>query len=452
MPLTFQVTIFIRRVDLPLMTAEAEPASSARMRAAVAVVAAGIFITGFGWPGIIGRLPFTLLLKNQLGLQAEDVAAFWAVATIAWYCKPLVGLICDAYPLFGTRRRAYLLWGALLSGVFWLGFAIVPRRYVPFMAVMTALNAAMVVVSTNVGGLQVETAQRFGASGRASLRSAIEGSMYLLAGPIGGVLAARAFGWTAAVGSVILFSFIPVVVLLHREPGGARADASVFKAAGAQLKAIIGSKPMLATTALLFLFFLAPGFQTPLLYYQQDVLKVDAQFMGLLQMLGGVGYIVGAAIYVLLCRRLPLRLTLIAGIAACGAGVLLYLRYDSPRSALIIEGTYGIVYTLGSLPLYDLAARATPRGSESFGFGLMMSVRNLALFAISDVVRDRASTPTTMWDSSRWCGSTRCRRSRSCCSFRCCRRPCWTRARRPSARRRRASPTGAAADTRCDRL
>jgi hypothetical protein len=36
------------------------------------------------------------------------------------------------------------------------------------------------------------------------------------------------------------------------------------------------------------------------------------------------------------------------------------------------------------LPLYDLAARAAPRGTETFAFALMMSVRTLSLFALSD--------------------------------------------------------------------
>jgi hypothetical protein len=36
------------------------------------------------------------------------------------------------------------------------------------------------------------------------------------------------------------------------------------------------------------------------------------------------------------------------------------------------------------LPLFDLAARATPKGSESFGYALLMSVYNIAVFAISN--------------------------------------------------------------------
>ena len=78
-------------------------ASAPSPRRLIAVIAAGIFVTGFAWPGILGRLPFNLLLKNQLHLPALSISRFWAVATLAWYFKPLVGFVCDAYPLFGTR-------------------------------------------------------------------------------------------------------------------------------------------------------------------------------------------------------------------------------------------------------------------------------------------------------------------------------------------------------------
>ena len=104
-------------------------------------------------------------------------------------------------------------------------FAIVPRRYLPFMLVMTVLNIAMVAVSTVVGGLQIEVSQRHAASGRlASLRTGLEGVMNLLGGPVGGWLAVCAFGWTAVTGALVMFSFLPVVYWLYREPRGARAE------------------------------------------------------------------------------------------------------------------------------------------------------------------------------------------------------------------------------------
>ncbi len=42
--------------------------------------------------------------------------------------------------------------------------------------------------------------------------------------------------------------------------------------------------------------------------------------------------------------------------------------------------------TLAVMPLYDLAARAAPRGSESFGYALVLGVQTLATYGVSDVV------------------------------------------------------------------
>jgi hypothetical protein len=366
---------------------DAEPAGATAVsaRSLIVVISVGIFVTGFGWPGIIGRLPFSLLLKNQLHMPAHKVAAFWGIATIAWYVKPLFGLISDAYPLFGTRRRGYMLTGTILCGLFWLAFIVVPHDYVPFVIVTTLLNIAMAFVSTVVGGLQVEAAQRYGATGRlASLRIGLEGVMNLLAGPVSGWLAVRAFGWTAVAGACILCAFLPVVSILYPEAGGAQRNTAVWAAARRQLGVIVRSRAMWGATGLLFLVYLAPGFQTPMLYYQQDVLKLDPRFMGFLQLLGGAGGILGALAYSALCRRLPLRVSLTAGIVLNAASTLLYLRYDSAAAAMAIDGAAALLGTLATLPLYDLAARATPVGSESFGFALMMSLRNISIFAISD--------------------------------------------------------------------
>jgi hypothetical protein len=355
-------------------------------RGSVAVIAAGIFVTGLGWPGLIGRLPFGLLLKNQLHLPAEDVAVFWAVSSLPWYVKPLVGLIGDAYPLFGTRRRGYLLAGGGLAGLCWLAVAVVPRAYLPLLAVMVALNLALVFISTTVGGLLVETGQRFGATGRlSSLREGLVGVMSLAAGPIGGWLAVRALGWTAGAGALILFSFVPVTALLYREPRGARGPgAAVLAAARQQLRAVVGSRTMWAASGLLFLVYLAPGFQTPLLYYQQDVLGFEPGFMGTLQLAGGAGALCGAGAYGLLCRRFSLRTSLLAGIVLNAGSTLFYLGYGSRSAALIITTAGAALGTLATLPLYDLAVRATPAEARSFGYALMLSVQNLSALALSD--------------------------------------------------------------------
>ncbi|MDB4980660.1 MAG: hypothetical protein JWM82_1412 [Myxococcales bacterium] len=361
--------------------------ATSSLRARVAVIAMGLFVTGLGWPGLIGRLPLRLLLKNELHLPAQRVAAFWAVGTLAWYLKPVVGLLSDAYPFFGTRRRGYLIFGGLASTATWLAFAAVPRTYAWLLAVMVALNFALVVISTVVGGMLVETGQTHGATGRLSaLREALTGVIQLVAGPVGGWLAGRAFGWTVGFGAAIVFSFVPVALLAAREPEGARADGAVWVKARLQLATIARSRPMWATAGLVFLFFVSPGFQTSLLYHQQDVLKFDPQFIGWLDFVAGASALAGAVVYAFTCRRLSLRASLVLGIALNAGSTLLFLVYASRTSALLINAVGGGLTMLGWLPLFDLAARATPKGSESFGYSLILSVYNVALFGVSDVL------------------------------------------------------------------
>ncbi|HXT99188.1 MAG TPA: MFS transporter [Polyangia bacterium] len=356
-------------------------------RALIAVIAGGIFVTGFALPKTLGYLPFSLLLKNGFHMSALQVQAFWSFSLLLWYVKPFVGFVCDAYPLLGTRRRGYLLVATLMAGLTWLAFLLVPHAYKQFLALMTLLNLAMVVVSTAIGGLQIEVAHHFNATGRlASLRTGLEGIMDLIGGPVGGWLAICALRWTAITGAVATLAFLPVVYCLYREPGGARANTEVFAVARKHLQTIVRSRAMWGATGLLFLVYLAPGFQLPMLYYQQDVLKLDPRFIGFLQLLGGVGGIIGATAYGYICRRFSLKVSLIAGIVLNATSTLLYLRYDSAGKAALIDGSAALLGTLATLPLYDLAARATPRGIESFGFSLMMSIRNVSIFVISGLL------------------------------------------------------------------
>ena len=46
----------------------------------------------------------------------------------------------------------------------------------------------------------------------------------------------------------------------------------------------------------------------------------------------------------------------------------------------MIDTLNGVGFALAELAFFDLATRASPKGSESFGYSLMMSVRTLALY------------------------------------------------------------------------
>ena len=68
---------------------------------------------------------------------------------------------------------------------------------------------------------------------------------------------------------------------------------------------------------------------------------------------------------------------LILSICIHALGTLFYLFYHNRGTAIAITALEGVTQTLALLPVYDLAVRGTPRGSEALGYSVMMSVWNL---------------------------------------------------------------------------
>lgn len=373
--------------QVPAHNPASEPTSEASqsklVRAAV-LIGAAVFASTFPQPANL-RLPFQYLLKTELHVSRETMAAFFALSTIAWYFKPIAGILSDSVPLFGTRRRHYLMLSSIAAALLWLVIWLVPRTYSSLMLSSIGMNAMLVIGSTVAGALMVEFGQRYGATGRlTSARYFVFSACVLLSGPIGGFLAARPFRLTALTGAISALSAAPFAFWLLKEPRVARVSGAAWTSSREQFRTLMRSRTLWIAAGFIFFLYIAPGFGTPLYYFQTDTLKLSQQFIGTLILLAGAFSLVGSFAYGLLCSRVTLRTLLFLSIAASAVGTLGYLFYHSGAAAAIVESENGFVGALAELALMDLAVRATPRGSEGLGFALMISVRNASVSA-SDI-------------------------------------------------------------------
>jgi len=348
---------------------------------AALVIVAGVLATTLAQTQVLARLPLQNLLKNELHVDRTANAAFFFWAGLAWYLKPFAGILTDAFPLFGSRRKSYILISATLAALSWLVLIVTPHEYRNLLFVVIVINAFMMVTSTVVGGYMVETAQANSGSGRlTALRQFIQQACWIVNGPAAGYLASIAFGWTAAACGGVMFLLLPVTFLFLREQRQRSDPRQLLENARGQLVKIATARTMWGAAGLMALFYIAPGFATALFYKQQNELHLDTQAQGFLQLIAGVCGVLAAVGYGILCRRLNLRTLLVGCMIFATAANLGYLFYSSAGRARAIEGLNGFGYTLAELALMDLAVRATPTGSEGLGFSLMVSVRNLALF------------------------------------------------------------------------
>lgn len=357
----------------------------ADLRRNLVVISIGIFVTSLAQPDVLGLLPLRFLLKNHLGLTPQAMAGFFAIGGFPWYLKPLAGLLSDSIPLFGTRRRYYLLLSSLIAGLLWGVMAFVPKTYYSLLAVVVLLNVMLMMASSVVGGLLVEESQKNAATGRLStIRILVTAVSIVVAGAFGGFLATQSFLLTSTFSMTLLVLLAGVAFILLHEPK-VQSSAGALKNASDEIGRIFRFRPFWLVAGVLFLVMISPGFATPLFYYQTNVLKFSSQFLGTLRVAMGLFGLIGGITYYYLCKRIPVRFFLVPTILAHVIVTLFFLAYRTQSTALAIECLNGLTLSLAVLPLFDIATRATPSGSAALGYAVLVSVFNIAL-ALSDVL------------------------------------------------------------------
>jgi MFS family permease len=121
-------------------------------------------VEGLGQIGGLISQPLNYYLKQVQGWTPLQITAYLTLFNLPWIIKPLYGLVSDFIPLFGYRRKSYLL---IANAAATCGFLLVSQLTVPdqlvFALMLTAY--AMAISSTLCGAVLVENGQRLKESG-----------------------------------------------------------------------------------------------------------------------------------------------------------------------------------------------------------------------------------------------------------------------------------------------
>jgi hypothetical protein len=303
--------------------------------------------------------------------------------------KILSGLLLDSVPLFGTRRRHYMLFSALGASVLWLMVAVLPPSYVATLTICTAINVLLVLASSAGGALFAEAGQRLGAIDRlAMVRILVDSSNSVVAGSLAGWLAIVPFVAFAMVGAVIPLTLIPVVLILVKEPPLAKYEASAFRSAWLSVRAVVSSREAWAAAVFLCLVSAPQSFLSMLYLHQTKTLNFQYTTIGYLDSLSGIGGISATVLYWYLREKQSLRTWLILGIACGCADPFIYLYYQSIEAAVTIHLVHGVLVTLTVLAMLEVAGRATPQSATALGFAFIASAWNFGI-PLGDILATR---------------------------------------------------------------
>jgi predicted MFS family arabinose efflux permease len=316
------------------------------------------------------------------GWSPVQVTAFLTLFNLPWVIKPVYGLISDFVPLFGYRRKSYLIIAnvAAIAGFFWATQIDTPSVLV-FALMMTAY--AMAISSTLCGAVLVENGQKLQESGRfvnqqwlwsniAAMAAAIIGGQLVQRLPPGSALHAAA----AIVGVAPFLVIIGALFLAPEQKVSINLQGMKSTLDG--LLASFKRRELWIIAVFMFLYYFSPGFATPLYFHMTDNLKFSQAYIGILGSIAAGGWVVGALLYKRFFGGLRLKSLLNVSIAFGTVSTAAFLLLSSEVSAAILNFCSGFSAMLATVATLTLAADYCPQRAEGFAFATLMSIINLA--------------------------------------------------------------------------
>ena len=111
--------------------------------------------------GILGlaSLARTYFMKDTLGLSPAEMSALMGITTLPWVIKPVYGFLTDGLPIFGYRRKPYLILAGLLGTSSWAALATVVTTPTQAVVASTLASLGVAVSDVVVDSLVVERAR-----------------------------------------------------------------------------------------------------------------------------------------------------------------------------------------------------------------------------------------------------------------------------------------------------
>ncbi|GAB4134224.1 MAG: folate/biopterin family MFS transporter [Cyanobacteria bacterium J069] len=344
--------------------------------------------------GILGlaRLAVSFFLKDDLGLSPAQVSALLGVAAIPWMIKPLFGFMSDGLPIFGYRRRPYLVLSGVLGAIAWIAMATVVHSAVGAMLAIALSSLAIAVSDVIVDSLVVERARNESSQASGSLQSICWG-----ASALGGLVTAyfsgfllERFSVQTVFGITATFPLIVSLVagLIAESKTTQPTDWSGIWSQVKDLRAAVTQKSIWLPTAFLFLWQATPTAESAFFFFTTNDLGFTPEFLGRVRLITSLSSLLGIWLFQRFFRTVPFR-TLFGWtiVISTVLGMTMLILVTHANRAIGIDdhwfslGDSLILTVMGQIaymPVLILAARLCPPGVEATLFALLMSITNMA--------------------------------------------------------------------------
>ena len=359
----------------------------------------------------LARLAQTFLLKDELHLGPAELSALTGIFTLPWTIKPLYGFLSDGFPLFGYRRRSYLVLAGLVGCIsysavghdFW---GLLGDNNVAYTVAALVVSSACIAISDVVAdGIVVQKTQE-----SAETNPALAGGLQSLcwgSAAIGGLLSAYFSGSLLEVMKpqdvFALTAILPFVVAtigftidekpITKDSSALASTAGNDNSALDDIKKQINSlweaikqPEIYKPAAFIFLWQSTPTSEGASLFFMTEDLGFGPEILGRVRLIGAISSLFGVWLYNSYLKTKAIKDILYwSTIISFPLGLLDLVLITHANRAIGIPDTWfvlgddvilSVLGEIAFLPSLVLAARLCPKGVEAVLFATLMSINN----------------------------------------------------------------------------
>lgn len=359
----------------------------------------------------LARLARVFLLKDELHLGPAEMSALTGLFALPWTIKPLYGFLSDGFPIFGYRRRSYLILASLIGTLSYSFLAwglgpldgVLSKDMIIFSTITSLLlsSASVALADVVADGIVVQKTREAATNGD---DPAIAGGLQSLcwgSASIGALISAYFSGslletmgpsTVFGIASVLSLAVGGTSFLIDEKPISKNAPAdnddaltsiqeqisSLWEA----LKQPTIYKPIL----FIFLWKATPSSEGAMFYFMTNDIGFGPEFLGRVGVLSAASSLLGVWLYNSYLKRVPIKsVLLITSIISVPLGLtqlLLITHYNRvlgiPDELFVFgdDAVLSILAEVAFLPTLVLAARLCPPGIEAVLFATLMSIYN----------------------------------------------------------------------------
>lgn len=356
----------------------------------------------------LSRLALSFFMKDQLHLSPADMAALGGITTLPWVIKPLYGFLSDGVPIFGYRRRSYLVLAGAVGCLSWLALGLGSANTYSTVLLATVLGSASVAMSDVVVDSIVVERSRSDRLDDDSTHGDLQ-SLAWGASAVGGILSAYSSGSLLSVTTpqtvFLITAAFPLLIsasgflISENRVGNSIAEgdkcgdgvSAPNEGIRAQLSELYKTfkNPAIYLPALfVFVWQATPSADSALFFFSTNELKFEPEFLGQVRLVGSLASLAGVVAFRFFLKDKPIKsIILWTTLLSVPLGLTQVLLTSHVNRGLGIPDKFfaltdtAVLSALGQIafmPTLVLAAKICPPGVEGTLFATLMSIFNLS--------------------------------------------------------------------------